>query len=57
MSPGKDETRVCVYNIYKYIYIYIYIFILLINIVSERNEKFFKKYFSNFISGNYLFFS
>ena len=23
MSPGKDETRVCGYNIYIYIYIYI----------------------------------
>ena len=34
-----------------------YIFIVLINIVSERNEKYFKWYFNNFISGNYLSFS
>ena len=34
-----------------------YIFIVLVNIVPERNEKIFKEYFSNFISGKYLFFS
>ena len=28
---------------------------MLINIVPERNEKFFKRYFSISISGNYLF--
>ena len=34
-----------------------YIFIVLTNIVPERNEKFFKRYFTNFVSGNDLFFS
>ena len=29
--------------------------IMLINIVPERNEKFFERYFSISISGNYLF--
>ena len=37
--------------------IYIHLFILLINIVPEKKCNFFKQYFSNFISGNYLFFS
>ena len=38
MSSGKDETRVCVYNIYIYIYIYNIHIYMKIKMLAHINE-------------------